>query len=179
VAGGNRWTYRSSFSSSVKLPASSLPPPKGPSVEELNRPRNGSLLFRKGSGPPLVSGRGRDELLSFLLPSLPLRPPLRTFLSADEDSVLLRRRPSSGGMILSSVVLLAELESESLLEVFLRPRLNVSLNPDLLHFRESSNPPVTDISGGEDVRNAVHLDYEWLLKHKIRLTRHVMRYNIV
>jgi hypothetical protein len=129
-------------------------------VDELYRPWKGSLLLL------LVSGRGRDELLSFVLPSLPLLPPLRTFLSADEDSVLLLRRlPSSGGLILSkddlfsSVVLLVELESEPRLEVFLRPRLNVSLKPDRLHLVESSGPPATDIGrGNTSIRNAMRLD---------------------
>lgn len=90
-------------------------------------------------------------MLSFL-PSLPLRPPLKTFLSAeaDEDSVELLRRPSSVGMILSKVALPAELESESRLEAGLRPRLKVSLNPDRLHFVEESSVPATDMVWGSN-----------------------------
>lgn len=84
-------------------------------------------------------------MLSFLA-RLPLRPPLRTFLSADEESVELLRRPSSVGMILSKDALPAELESESRLEAGLRPRLKVSLNPDRLHFVELlSSMPATDM----------------------------------
>lgn len=60
----------------------------------------------------------------------------------------LLRRPSSVGMILSKVALLAEWESESRLEVGLRPRLKVSLNPDRLHFVELSSVPATDIVVG-------------------------------
>lgn len=51
-------------------------------------------------------------------------------------------------MILSTVALLAELESESRLEVGLRPRLKVSLNPDRLHIEEESSVPATDMVWG-------------------------------